>query len=409
MAKHYNASTERAIQSASRFGLEVYLGLTHDPIAICPKTDTLAFQIVWKNDFADARNQLLDQVNNPFVLWLDSDEELFAFPKFDWNRFRENIFYVRTQFNSPFTPRVHIRMHRNHPRIRWQGRIHEHIAALDPELSISRFISSLIIRHYGYEDEELVLEKHKRNLHIAEKGLNQNPLYTEILTQARTETAQGKPNFIHWIQCYKTALATSDLSTQPSYFGFEPAFLMCIAGYPKPAEHLLDKNPLNIYLQLALLTSTLKYKRRLDEERLVFLEVCLQNGFYDVYENFPRELLGADRVKITNYIQTWLTEWKEPTMNPIAFEENAHYQRSQTVDEQSFDDDLLLMNQKLQKVVVINAISAALWQFLKIPSSLQDLLSLLQESDPTASAELQKESLRTFLEELLNAELIVPV
>ena len=407
LAKHDNPSSERAVQSALKFGLEVYLGITHDPAT--PRSDAHVFPIIWKNDFADARNQLLDRVTNRFVLWLDSDEELFSFPKYDWDRFRENIFYVRTQFNSPFTPRVHIRMHRNHPRIRWVERIHEHIAALDEQLYISRFISSLIIRHHGYEDEDLVQEKHKRNLKIAERGLDKDPLYAEILTQAREETARGKPNFLHWIRCYQTALATSDLRTQPSYFGFEPAFLMCIAGYLAPAKQLLDQNPLNIYLQLALLASTLKYQQKLDEERLSFLEDCLQNGFYDVYENFPKELLGADRGKIINYIQTWLLDWKEVAMNPPVFEETIRYQRSLAVDEQTFDDDILLMNQKVQKVVVVNAVSAVLWQLLETPSSPQEFLSLLQQANPTGSIVEQKASLKALFEELLNAELIVPV
>lgn len=409
LAKHFNSSTERAIHSALKFNLDVHLGLTHDSVINCSFPQIKIFPIYWINDFADARNQLLDQVKNPFIIWLDSDEELFSFPKLHWECFEENIFYVRTQFNSQFTPRVHVRMHRNHPNIRWQEKIHERLTVQGDLPYSSRFISSLIIRHYGYEDEELVLKKHERNLNIAQTGLNTQPLYSELLTQARTETAHGKPNFLHWLHCYQTALSTSNLKTQPSYFGFESAFLMCIAGYSRPAEKLLEANPLNLYLQIAVIANKIKYFHIVDEQRIDFLEQCLQNGFYDVYENFPCELLGANKNKILNYIQYWIKDWNGENMNPQLFDDHAYYTKCLDVDEQKFDEDLLLMSQKNKRVVVLNSISTVLWQLLGHPYSIQELIDVLHEAMPDISLGEKKEAVQTMLKELHTAELIYPV
>ena len=409
LAKNYNPSTKRAIRSAQQFGLDIYLGLTHDPVETCTLPGISISQIEWNDDFSHARNQLFDRVTHDFVLWIDSDEELFSFPKLNWEHFEENIFYIRTQFNSQFTPRVHVRMHKNSPNIRWQDRIHERLTVMHGEPYQSRFLSSLILRHHGYEDQDIVLDKHARNLNIAQKGLTTLPTYAELLTQARTETAYSMPNFMHWLHCYKIALATSDLRTQPSYFGFESAFLMCIAGYAEPAERLLEKNPLNIYLQLAVLANKLKYLKYLDEPRLIFIETCLQNGLYDVYENFPCELLGANKDKLLDYLQCWINEWENTTMDTPVFMENIRYVRSTSVDEQTFDDDLLLMNQETKKVVVLNAASTVFWRLLDTPTSSEDLVCILNEALPNEALDNKKTSVNKLLIELLNAGLIQPM
>jgi hypothetical protein len=409
LAKNYNTSAKRAICSAQKFGLHIYLGLTHDPIETCTLQGISITQISWKDDFSHVRNQLLDRVTHNFVLWIDSDEELFSFPKLNWEHFEENIFYIRTQFNSQFTPRVHVRMHKNSPNIRWQDRIHERLTVMNGEPYQSRFLSSLILRHDGYEDENIVLGKHARNLNIAQKGLETLPTYAELLTQARTETAYSMPNFMHWLNCYKTALVASDLRTQPSYFGFEAAFLMCIAGYSQPAEKLLEANPLNIYLQLAVLANKLKYSNYLDELKLTFVETCLQNGLYDVYENFPCELLGANKNKLLNYLQCWINEWENTTMDNPVFMENSRYMRCKSVDEQPFDEDLLLMNQLTRKVVVLNAASTVLWRLLEAPTSSEDLTSILNEALPNEWIDNKKASVNKLLVELFNAGLIQQV
>ena len=78
------AGTDRAAASARAFGLPVHIGLT-EPGAQPPSGDeTESVVIKWRDDFAAARNALARRAKARYLLWLDSDETLAAFPDTDW-------------------------------------------------------------------------------------------------------------------------------------------------------------------------------------------------------------------------------------------------------------------------------------------------------------------------------------
>lgn len=95
-------------------------------------------------------------------------------------------------------------------------------------------------------------------------------------------------------------------------------------------------------------------------------------------------------------------------MDTPVFMENIRYVRGTSVDEQTFDDDLLLMNQETKKVVVLNAASTVLWRLLDTPTSSEDLVSILNEALPNELIDNKKISANKLLMELLNAGLIQP-
>ena len=128
-----------------------------------------------------------------------------------------------------------------------------------------------------------------------------------------------------------------------------------------------------------------------------------------VYENFPCELLGANKDKLLDYLQCWINEWENTTMDTPVFMENIRYVRSTSVDEQTFDDDLLLMNQETKKVVVLNAASTVFWRLLDTPTSSEDLVCILNEALPNEALDNKKTSVNKLLIELLNAGLIQPM
>ncbi len=407
LAKHYDDSTKRAIHSARKFDLAVYLGLTHDPVDLCTDNEIRVYPVVWNNDFADARNQLLANISHDYVLWLDSDEEIFSFPKFNWNNTTASIFYVNVQFDNTSTPNVHCRMHRNRPSICWQGRIHERITINDTQPHSSQFMNGLIIQHFGYEDKDYVLEKHLRNLDIAKHGLESgNPSYYELLERARAETAQGKSNFMHWLQCYTHAVP-KDICT-PSDRRMGPAIMMCMAGYTTPAKNILQDNPSILFLHIAILAAEIHHFTHIDEDRLNYIELCLQNGLYDVYYNFPRELLGAKKSTIVAYIEQWTAHWDKVMSSNTnqALDRTIKYQRLNEVDAEAFDADLLLMHQQTRKVVVLNPVAAVLWDVLQEPHTAQELLSLLCEAHRDENVATLSQSVDALLVELHNAELI---
>jgi len=408
LAKHLGDSTDRAIASARRRGLPVHLGLTHDDPAAAP-VDVAAVAIGWRDDFAAARNDLLARVSAPFVLWLDSDEEIFAFPQLDWARYPEDLFFVRTQFSAALTPRVHVRMHRNLPQIGWADRIHERLTRFDGKPPTTRFLNSLVLRHHGYEDAETIGQKHRRNSGIAADALAAGDgSYGARIALARATAAAGQPATTLWLDCYRMARAGHDPAAQPSTVGVEPALRLCMSGLTRPAEQLVAMDPLNTFLQLALIAARRHHGGAWDEERIAFLAECLANGIFNVYENFPTALLGADAARIRAHVEEWVSEWGDGMDAKEVFDPTLAYRQKEGVSREAFDGDLLLMEAETQKVVLVNPVAGTLFDLLELPNTLDDLAAVLAEAFPEVPPESHRDSAAAMLREFLGAGLIIP-
>ncbi len=414
LAKHYNFSTQRAIDSALKFDLEVYLGLTHDSIDLCTQSNIHVFSVSWENDFAKAKNSFFSRVHNAFILWIDSDEELFSFPRINWNDIQENIFYIRHQFNSHFTPRICSQMHRNHPDIFWERNIHEYITTKHDALYRSRFLSSVVIRHHGYENQETMMQKYARNLNIAESDERHEESYVINLVRLRKQLASGQFDFLAWLKCYTSAKQETNLDRCITHHEFEPALRLCMAGYARPAQECAFINPTHILMQLALLTYEYKYDKKINQDRLSFIETCLTQGLYDVYEDLPHMLLGADRNKILAHVKASANEWKDFFMSNdeltgkkrIEFNNNTQFVRSNRISEEHFYPDLLLMNLETKKVVVLNTASSVLWQMLSSPLSWYELQEMLQQVYPPELLNDAINSCKSLFNVLLAADII---
>ena len=119
--------TARAVRSARRFGLPVHIGLSDGNLDLDTFADVHIHHIPWENDFAKARNLLLDRVEGQFVLRLDSDEVLFTFPEMNFGSLNEDVFGIYLQESQLWTPRLQFRLHRNTPDVQWASRVHERL------------------------------------------------------------------------------------------------------------------------------------------------------------------------------------------------------------------------------------------------------------------------------------------
>ena len=66
----------------------------------------------------------------------------------------------------------------------------------------------------------------------------------------------------------------------------------------------------------------------------------------------------------------------EAAINPL----EGVFRRSTEIDEETFEEDLLLLHQRLRSVVVLNPTAAAVWEALKWPQSCSDLAELFVEA-----------------------------
>jgi glycosyltransferase involved in cell wall biosynthesis len=148
----------------------------------------------WTGSFSDARNVSFDAATSDWIIYLDADEVLVeedverlrSLTRRTW---REAFYFVETNFTGDLgdgTALTHnaLRMFRNRPEYRFEGRLHEQIAHRLPSYSPERIEqTSIRIEHYGYLGSVRdAKEKSKRNI--------------ELL---RAQQAEGAPTpFLHF-------------------------------------------------------------------------------------------------------------------------------------------------------------------------------------------------------------------
>jgi glycosyltransferase involved in cell wall biosynthesis len=136
------------------------------------------YDFPWRDDFAAARNEALRHASQPWVLSMDADDVVD-----DVNRAKlaelistlgeENAGYMMQCASVDGTgttlSRVgHVRIFRSDPRIRWDHRVHEQIAASIEASGGEIRLTDVVIHHYGYINREVLDRKLERNLRLLE-------------------------------------------------------------------------------------------------------------------------------------------------------------------------------------------------------------------------------------------------
>lgn len=290
--------TNRAIASARRFGLAVAVGETGQIRRGAPDSDARRHALEWRDDFASARNQLAtkvagDDLAGDYFLWLDSDEEIVAFPD-DGLRLDGPCLSVLIVDRADLTARPILRLQRRAPLDRWKHAIHETLPLGGAEPPI---VDSVVIRHHGYDDPALVAAKLRRNQRIVLREIAAGRDYFALaLEQARAAT--GNAAFMAWLRAFHRA--------RPVHGGYdrrhEPAAALCNFDYCKPALKLLRDNPRILDLQLAVLASEHRSQGRVDEERLSAVLDLIAAGGGDRRYVFARKFADADRDRILAWL-----------------------------------------------------------------------------------------------------------
>jgi tetratricopeptide (TPR) repeat protein len=161
-------STDRTVEIAESFGATVL----HFP---------------WNGSFADARNVSLEAATGDWIVYLDADEHLIREDvpllrdavRRTW---REGFYLVETNYtggdeSGHAVTHTALRVFRNRPEYRFEGRIHEQKTQSMPTYLPERFETTRIrLKHYGYLKNRL-LEKDKstRNIELLEQERRENP------------------------------------------------------------------------------------------------------------------------------------------------------------------------------------------------------------------------------------------
>lgn len=159
------------------------------------------FEFPWTNNFSEARNEALRHCRGEWILWVDADERLRRVSKAKLTDLLMDgskvAYYVLLHRRPGFTPNWQLRLFRNHPRIRYQGVIHEATGiyrGVDYLCQAGRKgvgYSCLVYDHLGYEHNQE--QKARRNLPLLLEALSQEPERIFVRCHlARTYAALGE-------------------------------------------------------------------------------------------------------------------------------------------------------------------------------------------------------------------------
>lgn len=162
-------------------------GSVDDSTDIARKFGACVIDFPWQDDFSQARNAGLNYATGYWILVLDADEELDAADReklllcaqhTEYDGFFLQVYNEVGDGNQGASINPALRMFRSAPEHRFEGRIHEQIAA-----SICRckenanfYMSGVKIRHYGYRSD-MIAKKNKvnRNMQLLLKTLEEAP------------------------------------------------------------------------------------------------------------------------------------------------------------------------------------------------------------------------------------------
>ncbi|MBI3258908.1 MAG: glycosyltransferase [Ignavibacteriae bacterium] len=183
IVKNAESSIILALDSLYEFVQQIVVvdtGSTDQTPQICSRYGTELHFHKWTDNFSEARNYALERMRTDWIIQLDADEELD----------RKSLENISQLLNTPSIAGLHsqilnvldggiesehlyTRIFRRHPKIRYEGAIHEQIAGSIREAGFEIMDSPVVIRHFGYAEHSP--EKIVRNTTLLRKELADNP------------------------------------------------------------------------------------------------------------------------------------------------------------------------------------------------------------------------------------------
>ncbi len=193
------------------------------------------FNYEWQNNFSEARNFAISMASNPFIFSIDADEELqnpesvirlVQTAKDDEGGWLvNNISFASRKGGTGYDTYATklLRIFRNHPKIRFNGIVHEQIHESILSLGMKIRDSEVTLLHYGYSlSPDEMKNKQLRNLDLLLYALRNEPKNAYLLFQiAKTYLALDKlidaENYIQ--SCLQYVKADSAVKPQALNYG----------------------------------------------------------------------------------------------------------------------------------------------------------------------------------------------
>jgi len=156
-------STDKTVEIAKSFGAKVYF-------------------FEWCDDFSAARNESLKHATCDYILWLDGDDEIkkeyHDSIKMHLKNYKGSGVFLKlinVHKDGTGSEAIQLRLFPNRKGVFFEGRVHEQVIYELQKKGISLTICDVPLFHYGYETNESILEKIKRNIFMLELELKEKP------------------------------------------------------------------------------------------------------------------------------------------------------------------------------------------------------------------------------------------
>jgi O-antigen biosynthesis protein len=271
-------------------------GSTDDTVAIARSFNARVFAFPWCDDFSTARNASIGHAQGTWLFWMDSDDTIdeangSRLRELAYSQHRPNILGYVMQVHCPgphllgeddCTVVDHVKLVRNLPNLRFEGRIHEQVLPAIRRLGGDIEWTSLHVVHSG-SDQSLAGRKRKqdRDLRILRLDLTERPNHPFVLfnlgmTYAdmdehataidylRRSIAVSMPGESHLRKAY--ALLVSSLAQNAQT---KEALAACLEG-----QKLFPEDP-ELIFRLAVLA---QQEKRLQEAREGYVRLLRYQG-----------------------------------------------------------------------------------------------------------------------------------
>ncbi len=189
IAKNEESNIAACLDSAAGLCHEVIIldtGSTDRTREIARDRGAKVYDFPWIDHFAAARNACLEHATGDWIFWLDADDRIDEDNREKLRRLFASLPAGNVAYSmkcrclpDPLTRTAttvdHIRLFRNHPRIRWRYRVHEQILGAVRESGGEVLWADVVIQHTGYTDTALRRHKLARDLRLLEMERHDQP------------------------------------------------------------------------------------------------------------------------------------------------------------------------------------------------------------------------------------------
>jgi tetratricopeptide (TPR) repeat protein len=210
IVKNRALSLERCLKSVHAAVDRIVIGDTgsqDDSVAVARSFGAEVIAVPWHNDFAHARNCVLQRSQCDWILVLDSDEmldhtaaqtlptatareDIFAYDVCIWNYVREtnsrfgeqgvvaNPYLVEASRDYPaYGKCVNTRLFRRHPEVFFERPVHETVSLRIESMGLRRAMAPFVIHHFGHAEDTSKIRSQKNQLYlgIAKDNLKSTP------------------------------------------------------------------------------------------------------------------------------------------------------------------------------------------------------------------------------------------